>query len=590
MTRSKTTKSYSGRGVFRRLLGFLSPYGWFIAGMMLFALGQAGLALYIPIIIGNAVDMALGAGMVDFAGIVPLLVRIAAATVISALCGWLMNLCANRTAQGAVRDIRRALFNKLLRVPVSFIDSHPRGDILSRVTADVEKISDALIQGFASFFSGVVTILGTIALMLWVSPAITLIVILVTPLSLFVAAFIAKKSFTLFRAQSSVSGSLNGFAEETVSAHNVVKAFGIEDEIESGYSATNAELNRCGFKAQLISAVTNPSTRFVNGLVYSAVGVFGSLAVISGNFSVGRLSAFLSYANQYTKPFNEISGIVAELQAALACAARVFELLDEQELVENSRASLPAASGSRSIEFDHVSFGYLPERRIIKDVSFSAPSGHRIALVGHTGCGKTTLINLLMRFYDPDEGAIRLDGVDIRDIPRDELRAGIGMVLQDTWLFEGTIRDNIAFGRPGATDDEIKAAARSAYADSFIRRLSNGYDTVISGDDSLSAGQRQLLCIARMLLANPSALILDEATSSIDTRTEMLIQRGIEKAMEGRTSIIIAHRLSTIRSADEILVLKDGEIVERGSHDELIAKKGAYYELSAAASGEAPVA
>ncbi len=585
--RTKKLSRVESRGVFRRLIGFIRPYGWFIAGMMLFALGQAGLALYIPIIIGDAVDMALGAGMVDFAGILPLLIRISIATAASAVCGWLMNLCANRTAQGAVRDIRRALFGKLLRVPVSFIDSHPRGDILSRITADVEKISDALIQGFASFFSGVVTILGTLALMLWVSPAITLIVILVTPLSLFVAAFIAKKSFTLFRTQSYVSGDLTGFAEEAVSAHNVVKAFGIEEDIENGYAETNAELNRCGFKAQLISASTNPSTRFVNGLVYSAVGVFGALAVIGGGFSVGRLSAFLSYANQYTKPFNEISGIVAELQAALACAARVFELLDEPELVEKSAAVLPETDRSRSIEFDHVSFGYLPGRRVIRDVSFTAPSGYRIALVGHTGCGKTTLINLLMRFYDPDGGAIRLDGVDIRDIPRDELRAGIGMVLQESWLFEGTIRENIAFGRPGATDAEIKAAAKAAYADSFIRRLSKGYDTVISGDDSLSAGQRQLLCIARMLLANPSALILDEATSSIDTRTEMLIQRGIEKAMEGRTSIIIAHRLSTIRSADEILVLRDGEIVERGSHAALIAKKGAYYELSRA-SGQEP--
>ncbi len=582
MTKAGKPKKAGETGVFDRLLGFLRPYGWLVAGMILFALGQAGLALYIPIIIGNAVDMAIGEGMVDFAGILPIIIRIAAATLISAACGWLMNLCANRTAQGAVRDIRRALFGKLLRVPVSFIDSHPRGDILSRITADVEKISDALIQGFASFFSGIVTILGTIALMLWVSPAITLIVILVTPLSLFVAAFIAKKSFTLFRTQSAVSGNLNGFAEETVSAHTVVKAFGIEEDIEKKYSDVNEELNRCGFRAQLISASTNPSTRFVNGLVYSAVGVFGSLAVIGGNFSIGRLSAFLSYANQYTKPFNEISGIVAELQAALACAARVFELLDEPELVESSKDSLPETTASRSIEFDHVSFGYLPGRRVINDVSFTAPSGYRIALVGHTGCGKTTLINLLMRFYDPDEGTIRIDGVDIRDIPRDELRAGIGMVLQDSWLFEGTIRENIAFGRPGATDAEIRAAAKAAYADAFIRRLSKGYDTVISGDDSLSAGQRQLLCIARMLLANPSALILDEATSSIDTRTEMLIQRGIEKAMEGRTSIIIAHRLSTIRSANEILVLKDGAIVERGSHEELIAKKGAYYELSKA--------
>jgi len=569
-------------GVFRRLLGFVKPRAGFVAGIVAFALCQAGLALYIPIIIGDAVDMAVARGLVDLGGIRPLLIRISAATLVSASCGWLMNLCASRVAQGTVKDIRRALFDKFLRVPVSFIDSHPRGDLLSRITADVEKISDALIQGFASFFSGVVTIIGTIALMLWVSPAITLIVILVTPLSLFVAAFIAKRSFTLFRAQSETAGSLTGFAEEAVSAHDVVKTFCIEEDIAGSYARTNAELNRRGLRAQFISAITNPSTRFVNGLVYSAVGIFGSLAVIGGGFTVGRLSAFLSYANQYTKPFNEISGIVAELQAALACASRVFELLDEPEIDDSGDGRLPANGTSRAIGFDSVSFGYRPGKQVIHNVSFRVEPGKRLALVGPTGCGKTTLINLLMRFYDPDEGLITLDGVDIRSIPRDKLRSGVGMVLQDSWLFDGTIRDNIAFGRPGASDADVRAAAKAAYADSFIRRLPLGYDTVISGDDGLSAGQRQLLCIARMLLANPSALILDEATSSIDTRTELLIQRGIEKAMEGRTSIIIAHRLSTIRSADEIIVMREGRIVERGSHDQLIAARGAYYELSKA--------
>ncbi|MBC8546933.1 ABC transporter ATP-binding protein [Clostridiaceae bacterium NSJ-31] len=568
------------QSVFRRLMRFTRPYRGYLAAALACALASVSLSLYAPVLIGDAIDFIVGPGAVDFRAILRILALLGGVVLAGALFQWLMTLCTNVISYSTVKDLRTAVFQKLEAAPLSYLDRNAHGDLISRVVNDIDQISDGLIQGFSQLFTGVVTILGTLGFMLAINVQIALIVVLITPLSLFVASFIAKHTFDEFRKQSMIRGELGGFIEELIGNQKVVKAFGYEARAQERFDEINARLYRTGVNAQFYSSTTNPSTRFVNGLVYAAVGLFGSLAAISGHISVGQLSTFLNYANQYTKPFNEISGVVTELQTAAASARRVFAVLDEPAESPDAPGALALDRCEGAVRLEDVSFSYNPDRKLIEHLSLKARPGERIAIVGPTGCGKTTIINLLMRFYDIDSGAIYVDGTETRAIARDSLRAQYGMVLQETWLFSGTIRENIAYGKPDATLDEVVAAAKSAHAHSFIKRLPQGYDTPVGEEGGgISQGQRQLLCIARIMLTRPPMLILDEATSSIDTRTELRIQKAFDAMMEGRTSFVVAHRLSTIREADCILVMRDGHIVEQGAHAELLALGGFYAEL-----------
>ncbi len=563
-----------------RVFAYLRPYSILIVASLLLAVVTVALTLYIPILTGSAVDQIVDTGKVDFAALFPILMKIGIAAGLTGLAQWLMNLCNNRITLSTVRDIRGDAFRKLQELPVAYLDSHSNGDTVSRVIADVDQFSDGLLMGFTQLFTGVITILGTILFMLSVNVTITLVVVLVTPLSLLVAAFIAKKTYSMFTMQSVTRGEQTALIDEMIGGQKVVQAFGYEEEALNRFDAINERLNHFSLRAIFFSSITNPATRFINSLVYAGVGIVGALSALAGHLSVGQLTIFLSYANQYTKPFNEISGVVTELQNALACAGRVFALIDEPSEMPDAHDALEPEHFEGRVDLQDVRFSYTPEQQLIEHLNLQVQPGQRIAIVGPTGCGKTTMINLLMRFYDVCDGAVKVDGTDIRDLTRKSLRSGFGMVLQDTWLKSATIRENIAMGRPDATDEEIEEAARRAHAHSFIRRLPQGYNTVIqNGGENLSQGQRQLLCIARVMLCLPPMLILDEATSSIDTRTEMKVQSAFAAMMEGRTSFIVAHRLSTIREADVILVMKDGKIIEQGNHESLMAQNGFYTNL-----------
>lgn len=578
---SKKKKVNSG-DTLKRILSFTKPHILFLALSAVCSVINVALTLYIPILIGEAIDCCIEAGRVDFDALLPILIRLCAAAAIGALASWLMNLCTNRITYLTVRDIRRTAFEKLQRVPLSYIDSHPHGDLISRMITDTDQISDGLLMGFTQLFTGVVTILGTVGFMLSINPWITLVVVLITPLSFFVASFVAKHSFDMFQRQSEARGRMTSLAEEMIGGQHLVKSFSHEKEAEAEFELINKDLQKYSIKAIFFSSLTNPSTRFVNGLIYAGVGVFGALTALSGGMSVGQLSCFLTYANQYTKPFNEISGVITELQSALACAKRVFAVIDEEaEAPEGENAVvLTPENVDGTVDIADVSFSYSPDRPLIEGLSLNVKKGQRIAIVGPTGCGKTTLINLLMRFYDVNEGEIRVSGIPVKKATRDSLRGSYGMVLQETWLKSGTVFENIAYGKPGAAEEEVIAAAKAAHAHSFIQRLPEGYNTKISDDETnISQGQKQLLCIARVMLCLPPMLILDEATSSIDTMTEMRIQKAFAKMMTGRTSFIVAHRLSTIREADCILVMESGHIVEMGSHEELLANGGFYAKL-----------
>lgn len=567
-------------GTLRKVLRYVGKHKALIScSLLLAALSVAG-SLYIPILTGRAVDCILEKGRVDFSALSSILLRLAVTAVLAGFSQWLMNVLNNRAAYSIVRDLRNDAFAKVSKLPLSYIDSHPAGDILSRIVTDVDQFSDGLLMGFTQLFTGVLSILGTLLFMLSINPGITLVVVLVTPVSLLVAAFIANRTYSMFKLQSEARGKQTGFLEEMVSGQKVVRAFGREKETEKTFDGLNEDLRRTSLRATFFSSITNPSTRFVNSLVYTGVGIVGALSAISGNLSIGQLSTFLSYANQYTKPFNEISGVVAELQNALACAGRVFELIDEPPRAEDLPDARVLDNALGEVELKDVRFSYHPDRPLIENLNLHVTPGERIAIVGPTGCGKTTVINLLMRFYDVAAGCIKVDGSDIREITRLSLRKNYGMVLQDTWLRTGTVRENISYGRPEATLDEVISAAKAAHAHGFISRLPQGYDTVLGEDGgSLSQGQKQLLSISRVMLCLPPMLILDEATSSIDTRTEMRIQKAFAKLMKGRTSFIVAHRLSTIRDADMILVMRDGHIIEQGKHEELLKKGGFYREL-----------
>lgn len=566
--------------VLGRMLRYTKPYLPFLIISFISAIVSVGLTLYAPVLIGDGVDFIIGRDNVDFDSLLPIIIKLCAVVLLSGFFSWVMTICTNTVSYRTVNDLRTEVYEKINLLPISYIDSSSRGDLISRVTVDIEQISDGMLQGFSQFLTGIVTIAGTIIFMLTINAKIALVVILITPLSLFVAAFITKISHDKFRERSSVQGELSGCIEELVGNQKVVKAFTYEDEAQEKFEEINGRLYVCGLKAQFYSALTNPSTRFVNGLVYAATGVFGAISVLNGGvMSVGQIATFLSYANQYTKPFNEITGVITELQSAFASARRVFAVLDEEPEVSDENGLEPEKC-SGSIEIKNVSFSYVPEVPLIQNLNLSVKPGQRIAIVGPTGCGKTTLINLLMRFYDVNEGEILIDGVNIKNMKRKNLRSLYGMVLQDTWLFTGTVKENISYGNPTASLDEVVNAAKTAHAHSFIKRLENGYDTELSEDGgSLSQGQKQLLSISRIMLAEPSMLILDEATSSIDTMTEQRIQKAFAKLMKGRTSFIIAHRLSTIKDADLILVMKDGNIIEQGKHDELIEKGGFYSKL-----------
>lgn len=559
---------------------YAKPYMAYLVIALLLAVVSVSLTLYAPILTGQGIDLIIKKGKVDFSALKPILIKLGVTAGMTALSQWLMSLCTNKVTYLTIRDIRNEAFARLEKLPLKYIDSHPHGDILSRLITDMEQISDGLIMGFAQLFTGVVTIFGTLGFMLSVNVKITMIVVIITPLSLFVARFISKNTFLLFKDQSQIRGELTSLVEEMTGNQKTVSAFCHEEEAYKQFCEINERLRVKSAKAIFFSSLTNPSTRFVNGLVYSFVGIFGALSVISGGgFTVGQLSCFLTYANQYTKPFNEISGVITELQSAIASAKRVFEVIDEQqEQSDDNNHTITRAKGNVGIE--NVSFSYTPDISLIENLNLNVKSGQRIAIVGPTGCGKTTIINLLMRFYDVNDGCIRVDGMDIRDLKRNSLRAQYGMVLQETWLKSATIYENIAYSKPDATREEVIAAAKSAHADSFIRRLPQGYDTVISDDGmNLSQGQKQLLCIARVMLMVPPMLILDEATSSIDTMTEIRIQRAFKRLIEGRTSFIVAHRLSTIVESDCILVMDKGHIIEQGTHEQLLKNKGFYYDL-----------
>ena len=562
-----------------RVLHKIRPYSLFVVCSLIVAAVSVAAQLYIPILCGDAIDLMLGKGNVDFAGVGRIIVEVLVVAVVAAFAQWLLSVCNNRITFSVSRDLRNAALRKIQTLPLSYLDSHPSGDIVSRMVADVDTFADGLLMGFTQLFSGVLTILGTLLFMLSENVVITLVVVCITPLSLLVASFLAKRSYKYFQGQSSVRGEQTALVNEMIDGQKVVQAFGHEAESLDAFDEVNGRLQDVSLKAIFFSSMTNPATRFVNNIVYAGVGLVGALYAVRGGITIGQLSVFLNYANQYTKPFNEISGVVTELQNALACAARVFELLDaDDQIPEAENAAVLQPDGH--VQLEDVSFRYLPDRPLIEGLSLDVKPGQRIAIVGPTGCGKTTLINLLMRFYDVNGGSIKVSGTDIRDVTRASLRGSYGMVLQDTWLRAGTVRENIAYGKPDATLDEVVAAAKAAHADSFIRRLPDGYDTVIAEDGgNISQGQKQLLCIARVMLCLPPMLILDEATSSIDTRTEVRIQKAFARMMRGRTSFIVAHRLSTIREADVILVMKDGHIVEQGNHDELLAAGGFYAKL-----------
>ena len=567
------------KATLRRVLKKIRPYYFFVGCSLIVAAVSVAAQLYIPILCGSAIDLMLGKGRVDFAGVMQIILQIVAVAILAAFAQWLLSVCNNRITFSVSRDLRNAALRKIQTLPLSYLDSHPSGDIVSRMIADVDTFADGLLMGFTQLFSGLLTIFGTLLFMLWENVPITLVVVCFSPLSLVVACFLAKRSYKYFQGQSTVRGEQTALVNEMIEGQKVVQAFGHEAESLASFDEVNTRLQDVSLKAIFFSSMTNPATRFVNNIVYAGVGLVGAIYAVAGGITIGQLSIFLNYANQYTKPFNEISGVVTELQNALACAARVFELLDADDQVpeaEHARVLQPDGH----VELKDVSFRYLPDRPLIEGLNLDVKPGQRIAIVGPTGCGKTTLINLLMRFYDVNGGSITVSGDDIRNVTRASLRGSYGMVLQDTWLRAGTVRENIAYGKPDATDEEIVAAARAAHADSFIRRLPDGYDTVIAEDGgNISQGQKQLLCIARVMLCLPPMLILDEATSSIDTRTEVRIQAAFARMMQGRTSFIVAHRLSTIREADVILVMKDGHIVEQGNHDELLAQGGFYAKL-----------
>ena len=567
------------KATLNRVLHKIRPYSAFVVCSLLVAAVSVAAQLYIPILCGDAIDKMLGKGNVDLAGVLHIAVSILVVAGVAALAQWLLSVCNNRITFSVSRDLRNEALRKIQTLPLSYLDSHPSGDIVSRMVADVDTFADGLLMGFTQLFSGILTILGTLLFMLRENVPITLVVVCITPLSLVVAGFLAKRSYGYFQNQSTVRGQQTALVNEMIEGQKVVQAFGHEAESLAAFDAVNGQLQEVSLKAIFFSSLTNPATRFVNNIVYAGVGLVGALYAVRGGITIGQLSVFLSYANQYTKPFNEISGVVTELQNALACAARVFELLDaEDQVPEAENAATLQPDGH--VQLQDVAFRYLPDRPLIEGLSLDVQPGQRIAIVGPTGCGKTTLINLLMRFYDVNSGSIKVSGTDIRDVTRASLRGSYGMVLQDTWLRAGTVRENIAYGKPDATMDEVIAAAKAAHAHSFIRRLPEGYDTVIAEDGgNISQGQKQLLCIARVMLCLPPMLILDEATSSIDTRTEVRIQKAFARMMQGRTSFIVAHRLSTIREADVILVMKDGHIVEQGSHDQLLAQGGFYAKL-----------
>ena len=567
------------KATLNRVLHKIRPYSAFVVCSLLVAAVSVAAQLYIPILCGDAIDKMLGKGNVDLAGVLRIAVSILVVAAVAAFAQWLLSVCNNRITFSVSRDLRNEALRKIQTLPLSYLDSHPSGDIVSRMVADVDTFADGLLMGFTQLFSGILTIFGTLLFMLRENVPITLVVVCITPLSLVVAGFLAKRSYGYFQSQSTVRGKQTALVNEMIEGQKVVQAFGHEAESLAAFDEVNGQLQEVSLKAIFFSSLTNPATRFVNNIVYAGVGLVGALYAVRGGITIGQLSVFLSYANQYTKPFNEISGVVTELQNALACAARVFELLDAEDQVpeaENAAALQPDGH----VQLQDVSFRYLPDRPLIEGLSLDVQPGQRIAIVGPTGCGKTTLINLLMRFYDVNSGSIKVSGTDIRDVTRASLRGSYGMVLQDTWLRAGTVRENIAYGKPDATMDEVIAAAKAAHAHSFIRRLPDGYDTVIAEDGgNISQGQKQLLCIARVMLCLPPMLILDEATSSIDTRTEVRIQKAFARMMQGRTSFIVAHRLSTIREADVILVMKDGHIVEQGNHDQLLAQGGFYAKL-----------
>ena len=568
---------------FWKVLNYLKVYRLHFALSLLFTAISVALTLYIPILVGRSIDVILGEGSVDVTAVYTCLTQMGISVVIIALLQWIINVLNNRMTYGIVRNIRHEAFVHLQKLPVSFVDSHQTGDIVNRVITDVDQFSDGLLLGFTQFFNGILTIFGTLIFMLVICPPITAIVVCVTPLSLFVAAFIAKKTFSMFKLQSKLRSEQTSLIDEMIGNHKIVRAFGYEETVQKQFDEVNEKLGKAAMKATFFSSLTNPSTRFVNSMVYALVALTGGLLCIATQgtaLSVGMLSSFLSYSTQYTKPFNEISGVVTELQNALACASRVFELIETPVQIDDPEHTKIPENLYGTIEFQNVSFSYTEECPLIRNFNLKVHAGEHIAIVGPTGCGKTTLINLLMRFYDVKEGSILLDGIDIRDMKRGDLRRQYGMVLQDTWLTNGTVRENICYGNPDATEEEMIAAAKAAHAHSFIRRLPKGYDTEVGEDNGmLSQGQKQLLCIARIMLSKPKMLILDEATSSIDTRTEMRIQKAFATVMEGRTSFIVAHRLSTIKEADVILVMRDGQIVEQGCHLELLAKKGFYFEL-----------
>ena len=563
-----------------RVLKLIRPYTYLVVSILVLAAVTVAATLYSPILIGKGVDCMIEKGLVSFPDLKLVLLQLAVVTAISAISQWVMSLLTNKMTYKIVDDIRRRVFAHMEILPLRYMDAHQPGDAISRISTDVDQFSDGLLMGFTQLFSGVMTILGTLGFMISIDGRITLIVVLITPLSFFVANFIAKRTFTMFRLQSETRAEMTSLVEEMVGNQKVVKAFAYEKEAEEQFDDINQRLQSCSLKATFFSSITNPSTRFVNGLVYTGVGIFGAFSAIQGRITVGQLSSFLNYANQYTKPFNEISGVVTELQNALACAGRIFHFLDEEPVPENAADAKTLDQVEGRVRFEDVSFSYTSEVPLIEHMNLEVKPGQRVAIVGPTGCGKTTVINLLMRFYDVNKGKITLDGVPIQDLTWESLRSSYGMVLQETWLKAGTIRDNISYGKPDATREDVIEAAKQAHAHSFIKRLPKGYDTVMGEDGgSLSQGQKQLLCIARLMLLKPPVLILDEATSSIDTMTEIRIQKAFQKLMEGRTSFVVAHRLSTIKESDVILVMKDGHILETGKHEELLEKKGFYAQL-----------
>lgn len=571
---------HKNRSTIKKIMKLIRPYIHLVLLSFMFAFLSSILTLYAPILIGDGVDLILGKGNVDFAGIVRILKGLAVILIVTGIAQWLMNLCNNTITYRVVKDVRMKAFAHLQKLPLKYVDSHQYGDTISRMITDVDQFSDGLLMGFTQLFTGIVTIAGTLVFMLKIQAKIALVVILITPISLFVASFIAKKTYTMFQKQSEVRACMTSLVDEMIGNQKVVQAFGYQDKALNRFDAVNRELQGCSLKAIFFSSITNPSTRFVNGLVYTGVGIVGAIAAMRGVISVGQLSCFLSYANQYTKPFNEISGVVTELQNAFACAKRVFDFIEEDAEPEEGEHVQELKQVDGSLKISNVSFSYDPEVTLLHNLNLEVTPGQKIAIVGPTGCGKTTLINLLMRFYEVDAGRIAISGHDTMEVRRDSLRAAYGMVLQETWLKSGTIAENIAYGKPDATREEIERAAKEAHAHEFIMRMKDGYDTILTEmGGNLSQGQKQLLCIARVMLKLPPMLLLDEATSSIDTRTEIKIQEAFQRMMEGRTSFIVAHRLSTIQEADVILVMKDGNIIEQGNHEELLEKKGFYATL-----------